>query len=240
MGWVGYARLVRVQVLALRQRDHVLAATALGRTAPVIMRRHLLPLVMAPVWVEASFGLAGAVVAEAGLSFLGLGVQPPEASWGGMIRDGVRYLLVAPHLVLAPGIALFLVVLAANLFGDRCVIASMSLYIIGREIQVLDDRVWPVNDSNCSLPRPTPPCAGTLCHHGSSRCFPSWPANSIRIHGVMRRHAVRRAAARRLLGHQLDVTADILRSAAEVADKRGLQREIGDIDLRRFVRGESR
>ena len=118
MGWVGYARLVRVQVLSLRQRDHVLAATALGRTDLAIMIRHLLPLVMAPVWVEASFGIAGAVVAEAGLSFLGLGIQPPDASWGGMIRDGVRYLLVAPHLVLAPGVALFLVVLAANLFGD--------------------------------------------------------------------------------------------------------------------------
>jgi len=118
MGWVGYARLVRVQVMALRQRDHVLAAVALGRTDLAIMIRHLLPLAMAPVWVEASFGLAGAVVAEAGLSFLGLGIQPPDASWGGMIRDGVRYLLVAPHLVLAPGMALFLVVLAANLFGD--------------------------------------------------------------------------------------------------------------------------
>ncbi len=118
MGWVGYARLVRVQVMALRQRDHVQAAVALGRTDLAIMIRHLLPLAMAPVWVEASFGLAGAVVAEAGLSFLGLGIQPPDASWGGMIRDGVRYLLVAPHLVLAPGMALFLVVLAANLFGD--------------------------------------------------------------------------------------------------------------------------
>lgn len=118
MGWVGYARLVRVQVLSLRQRDHVLAASALGSSDTVIMRRHLLPLVMAPVWVEASFGVAGAVVAEAGLSFLGLGIQAPDASWGGMIRDGVRYLLVAPHLVVAPGMALFLVVLAANRFGD--------------------------------------------------------------------------------------------------------------------------
>lgn len=118
MGWVGYARLVRVQVLSLRQRDHVLAAVALGRTAPAIMGIHLLPLVMAPVLVEASFGIASAVVAEAGLSFLGLGIQPPDASWGGMIRDGVRYLLVAPHLVLAPGIVLFLVVMAANLLGD--------------------------------------------------------------------------------------------------------------------------
>lgn len=118
MGWVGYARLVRVQVLALRRREHVLAAVALGRGHIAVMRYHLLPLVLAPVWVEASFGVAGAVVAEAGLSFLGLGVQPPDASWGGMLRDGVRYLLVAPHLVLAPGVALFAVVLAANLFGD--------------------------------------------------------------------------------------------------------------------------
>jgi len=118
MGWVGYARLVRVQVLALRRREHVLAAVALGQQGQTIMWRHLLPLVMAPVWVEASFGIAAAVVAEAGLSFLGLGIQPPEASWGAMIRDGVRYLLVAPHLVLAPGISLFLVVVAANLLGD--------------------------------------------------------------------------------------------------------------------------
>ena len=118
MGWVGYARLVRVQVLSLRRREHVEAAIALGQGPLAVMRHHLLPLVMAPVWVEASFGLAAAVVAEAGLSFLGLGIQSPSASWGGMIRDGVRYLLVAPHLVLAPGVALFLVVLAANLFGD--------------------------------------------------------------------------------------------------------------------------
>ncbi len=118
MGWVGYARLVRVQVMALRRREHVLAAVALGQTSRIIMGRHLLPLVMAPVWVEASFGIAAAVIAEAGLSFLGLGIQPPAASWGGMIRDGVRYLLVAPHLVIAPGAALFLVVMAANLLGD--------------------------------------------------------------------------------------------------------------------------
>lgn len=119
MGWVGYARLVRVQTLAMRNRDHVQAAVGLGQSHTVIMRQHILPLVMAPVWVEATFGIAAAVIAEAGLSFLGLGVQPPTASWGGMIRDGVRYLLVAPHLVLAPGIALFLVVMAANQLGDR-------------------------------------------------------------------------------------------------------------------------
>ncbi len=118
MGWVGYARLARNQVLSLKQRDHVSAAIALGQPGSVIMRRHLLPLLMAPLLVEASFGIASAVIAEASLSFLGLGVQPPQASWGNMIREGVRYMLTAPHLVLVPGLALSLVVLSANLMGD--------------------------------------------------------------------------------------------------------------------------
>ncbi|MGD2075362.1 MAG: ABC transporter permease [Gammaproteobacteria bacterium] len=118
VGWVGYARLARAQVLSVKGRDHVLAARALGTRAPRILRLHLLPLISAPLLVEVTFGVAAVVVAESGLSFLGLGVQPPEASWGSMIRDGVRYLLVAPHLVLAPGMALFLVVLSVNLLGD--------------------------------------------------------------------------------------------------------------------------
>ncbi len=118
VGWVGYARLARAQVLSVKGREHVLAARALGARTPRIVLRHLLPLITAPLLVEATFGVAAVVVAESGLSFLGLGVQPPEASWGSMIRDGVRYLLVAPHLVLAPGTALFLVVLSVNLLGD--------------------------------------------------------------------------------------------------------------------------
>jgi peptide/nickel transport system permease protein len=119
VGWVGYARLARAQVLSLKHRDHVAAARALGTGQLRILLRHLLPLAAAPLIVEATFGVAGMVIAEAGLSFLGLGVQPPAASWGSMIRDGSRYMLVAPHLVLAPGIAIFLVVLAVNLLGDR-------------------------------------------------------------------------------------------------------------------------
>ncbi len=119
VGWVGYARLARAQVLSVKRRDHVLAARALGTRPWVILRRHLLPLVSAPLLVEATFGIAAVVIAESGLSFLGLGVQAPQASWGSMIRDGVRYMLVAPHLVLAPGIALFMVVLSVNLLGDR-------------------------------------------------------------------------------------------------------------------------
>jgi peptide/nickel transport system permease protein len=118
VGWVGYARLTRAQVLSLAQRDHVTAARALGCRGWSILLRHLIPLALAPLMVEATFGVAGAVMAEAGLSFLGLGVQPPEASWGNMVRDGVAYLLVAPHLVLTPGLAILLVVLSVNLLGD--------------------------------------------------------------------------------------------------------------------------
>lgn len=119
VGWVGYARLARAQVLSLKTRDHVQAAVALGVPRARIVRNHLLPLISAPLIVEATFGIAAVVVAEAGLSFLGLGVQPPEASWGSMIRDGTRYLLVAPHMVIVPGVAMVLVVLAVNLLGDR-------------------------------------------------------------------------------------------------------------------------
>jgi len=118
VGWVGYARLSRAQVLSLMNREHVQAAVALGNRRRDIVRRHLLPLMAAPLIVEATFGVAAVVIAEAGLSFLGLGVQPPTASWGAMIRDGTRYMLVAPHMVLAPGLAILCIVLAVNLLGD--------------------------------------------------------------------------------------------------------------------------
>lgn len=119
VGWVGYARLMRAQILSLATREHVIAAHALGVRPARMLLRHLLPLAIAPLIVEATFGIAGAILAEAGLSFLGLGVQPPAASWGSMIRDGVAYMLVSPHLVIAPGLAIMLVVLAINLLGDR-------------------------------------------------------------------------------------------------------------------------
>ncbi|SIN88893.1 peptide/nickel transport system permease protein [Sulfurivirga caldicuralii] len=118
VGWVSYARLARAQTLSLRSREHVLAARALGAGTPRILLRHVVPLLLAPLGVEATFGIAGAVISEAGLSFLGLGIQPPQDSWGSMIREGTRYLLVAPHLVIAPGLALMAVVLAANRLGD--------------------------------------------------------------------------------------------------------------------------
>ncbi len=119
VGWIGFARLARAQTLSLKHRDHVLAARALGANTMRILRYHIIPLLLAPLMIEATFGVAGVVIAEAGLSFLGLGVQPPEASWGSMLRDGSRYMLMAPHLVLAPGIALMLVVLSVNLLGDQ-------------------------------------------------------------------------------------------------------------------------
>ena len=119
VGWVGYARLARAQTLSFKHREHIAAAKALGTPTYLILFKHLLPLILATLGVEATFGIAGAVISEAGLSFLGLGVQAPEASWGSMIREGTRYLLVAPHLVIFPGLALMLVVLAVNLAGDR-------------------------------------------------------------------------------------------------------------------------
>ncbi|HHH38745.1 MAG TPA: ABC transporter permease [Sedimenticola sp.] len=131
VGWVGYARLARAQVLSLKQRDHVAAAVALGTGRGTIVMRHLLPLIASPLIVEATFGIASMVIAEAGLSFLGLGVQPPAASWGSMIRDGARYMLVAPHMVLAPGIAVMLVVLAVNLLGDR-LRDTMDVRLLGK------------------------------------------------------------------------------------------------------------
>jgi peptide/nickel transport system permease protein len=116
--WVGYARLTRAQALALRGRQHVLAAQALGASSARIMLRHLLPLLAAPLLVEATFSIASLIIAEASLSFLGLGIQPPHASWGAMLRDATRYLLVAPHYVLAAGLSLMSLVLAVNVLGD--------------------------------------------------------------------------------------------------------------------------
>lgn len=118
LGWVGYARLVRGQVLALREREFVQAAVALGAGRARIVRKHLIPNLLAPVLVQATFGMASAIVAEASLSFLGLGVVPPTPSWGSMIDDGRLYLEQAPHVAAFPGIAILLTVLGLNFLGD--------------------------------------------------------------------------------------------------------------------------
>lgn len=119
VSWVSFARLARAQTLTLRQAGHVEAARAFAVPVPRILLRHVVPLMAAPLIVELTFAFAAVILAEASLSFLGLGVQPPEASWGNMIRDGKDFLLVAPHIVMAPGVAMALTVLALNLLGDR-------------------------------------------------------------------------------------------------------------------------
>jgi peptide/nickel transport system permease protein len=117
-GWVGYARLVRAQVLAAREREYVEAARALGATDFRILARHILPNIMQPVIVQAAIGMASAILAEATMSFLGLGVPPPVPSWGGMLNDARSHLFDSPHLVLFPAMAVMLAVLAFNFVGD--------------------------------------------------------------------------------------------------------------------------
>ncbi|MBI3358111.1 MAG: ABC transporter permease [Nitrospirae bacterium] len=117
-GWGGYARLIRGQILFVRCEDYVAAAIAIGLPPWRVILRHLLPNVLAPVIVEAAFGMGHAIMAEASLSFLGLGIQPPMPSWGGMLSDSKSFLLLAPHLVTVPGLVIMAVVLACNLLGD--------------------------------------------------------------------------------------------------------------------------
>jgi len=117
-GWVGYARLVRAQVLATREREFVEAARALGAGDWRIVTRHILPNMIQPVIVQAAIGMAGAVLAEATMSFLGLGVTAPTASWGSMLNDARSHLFDAPHLVLFPAAAVMLAVLSFNFVGD--------------------------------------------------------------------------------------------------------------------------
>jgi peptide/nickel transport system permease protein len=117
-GWVGYARLVRAQVLAVKEREFVEAARALGASDWRVVTRHILPNIIQPVIVQAAIGMAGAVLAEATMSFLGLGVPPPTASWGTMLNDGRAHLFDAPHLVLFPAMAVMLAVLSFNFIGD--------------------------------------------------------------------------------------------------------------------------
>jgi peptide/nickel transport system permease protein len=115
---VGYARLVRAQVLAVREREFVEAARALGASDLRIFFRHILPNIVQPLIVQSAIGMAGAVLAEATLSFLGLGVPPPTASWGSMLNDARSHLFDSPHLVLFPAAAVMLAVLSFNFIGD--------------------------------------------------------------------------------------------------------------------------
>jgi peptide/nickel transport system permease protein len=117
-GWVGYARLVRAQVMAVKEKEFVEAARALGASDLRVMGRHILPNILQPLIVQAAIGMAGAVLAEATLSFLGLGVPPPTASWGSMLNDARSHLFDSPHLVFFPAMAVMLCVLSFNFIGD--------------------------------------------------------------------------------------------------------------------------
>ena len=116
--WIGVARIVRGQVLTLKERDYILAARGLGVRSPRILRAHLLPNVLAPVIVAAAFGIPGAIMLEASLSYLGLGIQPPLPSWGGMIAEGLPVMRSYPHLIVFPGLTLSLLLLAFTFLGD--------------------------------------------------------------------------------------------------------------------------
>lgn len=118
IGWVGYARLVRGQVLKAREFEYVQAARALGARTPRILWRHVIPSAIPAVVVQVTLGMAGAIIGEAALSFLGLGVQPPTPSWGTMLNGGRAHILDAPHLTLFPGVAIALLVLGFNFLGD--------------------------------------------------------------------------------------------------------------------------
>jgi len=118
IGWVGYARLVRGQVLRSREFEYVQAARAVGATAAHILWRHVIPTAIPALVVQATLGMAGAVIGEASLSFLGLGVQPPTPSWGTMLNGGRAHILDAPHLTIFPGIAIVLLVVGFNFLGD--------------------------------------------------------------------------------------------------------------------------
>ena len=118
IGWTGYARLVRGEILSLREQEYVQAAHAMGGSPARIIIVHLLPNLLPPLLIQATFGLAAAITAEGSLSFLGLGVEPPTASWGSMLNEGRQFLLVAPHLTTYPGLAIMLTVFSLNLLGD--------------------------------------------------------------------------------------------------------------------------
>jgi peptide/nickel transport system permease protein len=117
-GWTGYARLVRGEILMLKERDFIHAAQSLGCGPARIILRHLLPNLVSPLIIQCTFGMATAIMAEGGLSFLGIGTPPPIPSWGSMLSEGRQFLLIAPHLTTFPGLAIMITVLALNMIGD--------------------------------------------------------------------------------------------------------------------------
>lgn len=141
VGWAGLARLVRSQALVVRELDFVQAARALGMTDGRLLARHVLPNCLAPAIIAVTLGMAGAILLEAALSFIGLGAQPPTPSWGSMISDGRDFLRTAPWMSVFPGLAIGLVVLGFNLFGDGL-------------RDAMDPRLRGVGTRRAPLPRP--------------------------------------------------------------------------------------
>ena len=117
-GWVSYARLTRAQVIAVKERDFITAAQSLGATKKRIICQHIIPNILGPIIIQTSFGLSSLILAEAALSFIGLGVPPGTPSWGALLEQGVAYLLVAPHIAIFSGACIALVVLGFNFVGD--------------------------------------------------------------------------------------------------------------------------
>ena len=118
IGWISYARLVRGQVLKIKEMPYVMAARAIGAGKISILLRHILPNIISPIIIQATLGIAGVIISEASLSFLGLGVQEGVPSWGAMLNGGRNYMIEAPHLTLFPGLAIMIVVLGFNFVGD--------------------------------------------------------------------------------------------------------------------------
>lgn len=117
-GWMGVARLVRAETLSIREMDYILAARGIGCSNARIMFRHIMPNVLSPVLVSATLGIAGAILTESALSFLGIGVQPPTPSWGNILASGKDYIEFAWWLSLFPGLAILVTVLSYNLLGE--------------------------------------------------------------------------------------------------------------------------
>ncbi len=141
-GWAGYARLARGQILQAREMEYVLAARSLGASDMRILLRHLLPNILQPVLIQATIGMAGAILAESTLSFLGLGVLAPAASWGAMLNDARNHLFDAPHMVIFPSLAIMTAVLAFNLLGDALrdwLDPRMRAFLILGSLPGLDD-----------------------------------------------------------------------------------------------------
>ncbi|HKQ88050.1 MAG TPA: ABC transporter permease [Candidatus Acidoferrales bacterium] len=142
-GWAGYARLARAQILQAREMEYVLAARSLGASDLRILLRHLLPNILQPVLIQATIGMAGAILAESTLSFLGLGVLSPTASWGAMLNDARNHLFDAPHMVIFPALAIMAAVLAFNLLGDALrdwLDPRMRAFLILGSLPALDDQ----------------------------------------------------------------------------------------------------